>query len=104
MLAKKHNASYSTVRRIVKESIPEKKKEKSFSEYIEAQTGEFYKLLDLYLEILGSREKLEASPINQIASAFGTIIEKFTAINGAGDSRVSKFEKILDELKGKKNE
>ena len=66
---------------------------------MEENSTEFYRLLDLYLEILGSREKLEDSPINQIASAFGTIIEKFTAIYGDGNSKISKFENILNELK-----
>lgn len=82
---------------IVKSGIS--KKAKSVSDYMAENSDEFYRLLDLYIEILGSREKLEGSPINQIASAFGTIVEKFTAIYGEGSNKVSKFENILNELK-----
>ena len=96
-VAKKNGVSHQTVMNTVKSGI--QKKSKSVSDYMAENSDEFYRLLDLYIEILGSSEKLESSPINQIASAFGTIVEKFTAIYGEGSSKTSKFENILNELK-----
>ena len=46
--------------------------------YIDEIQGELCGLVGMYLGELKNREKLEGAPIHQVASALGTIIEKFT--------------------------
>ena len=47
----------------------------------------------MYLRELSNREKLENAPINQIASALGVIIEKFTK-----NADTSRDDGIIEEL------
>lgn len=44
---------------------------------IEKNRARAEKLIKLYMKELSSPEKLEHAPINQIASALGTLVEKF---------------------------
>ncbi len=44
---------------------------------IEKNRARAQKLIRLYMDELSKPEKLETAPINQIASALGTLIEKF---------------------------
>lgn len=51
------------------------------------------KIVDMYLRELSNREKLENAPINQIASALGVIIEKFTK-----NADTSRDDGMIEEL------
>ena len=55
--------------------------------------GKMCKIVDMYLRELSNREKLENAPINQIASALGVIIEKFTK-----NADTSRDDGIIEEL------
>ena len=44
---------------------------------IEKNSARAEKLIRLYMKELSSEEKLASAPINQIASALGTLVEKF---------------------------
>lgn len=55
-----------------------KKKQTNLHSYIEEIQGEVCNIVGMYLGELKNREKLEGAPIHQIASAVGTILEKFT--------------------------
>ncbi len=44
---------------------------------IEKNRARAEKLIRLYMKELSSEEKLASAPINQIASALGTLVEKF---------------------------
>lgn len=51
---------------------------KNLRSYIEVLQEELCGIVDMYLKELSNRDKLENAPINQVASALGVIIEKFT--------------------------
>lgn len=51
---------------------------KNLRSYIEVLQEELCSIVDMYLKELSNRDKLENAPINQVASALGVIIEKFT--------------------------
>ena len=44
---------------------------------VERNQARAQKLITLYMKELSRPEKLEGAPINQIASALGTLVEKF---------------------------
>ena len=50
---------------------------KENNDLIEKNKKRAEKLIRLYMRELSRPEKLEAAPINQIASALGTLVEKF---------------------------
>ena len=51
--------------------------EKKDVNLIEKNRARAEKLIKLYMKELSSPQKLENAPINQIASALGTLVEKF---------------------------
>ena len=55
-----------------------KKKQTNLRTYLDEIQGEVCNIVGMYLGELKNREKLEGAPIHQIASAVGTILEKFT--------------------------
>ncbi|MFA7636772.1 MAG: hypothetical protein WCX81_03310 [Monoglobales bacterium] len=70
-----------------------KKKQTTLHTYIDEIQGDLCKIVGMYLGELKNREKLEGAPINQVASALGTIIEKFSK-----HSRADEDNGILEEL------
>ena len=75
-----------------------KKKQKNLRAYMEQLQGKLCDIVDMYLGELSSREKLENAPINQIASALGVIIEKFTK-NAADQEDNGMLEELISGLK-----
>ena len=75
-----------------------KKKQKNLRLHIEELQGKLCDVVDMYLSELSSREKLENAPINQIASALGVLIEKFTK-NSADSGDNGMLEELISELK-----
>ena len=59
--------------------MPKEKKD-----LLEKNRARAEKLIKLYMNELSRPEKLEGAPINQIASALGTLIEKFGKAEGGG--------------------
>ncbi len=75
-----------------------KKKQKNLRLHIEELQGKLCDVVDMYLSELSSREKLENAPINQIASALGVLIEKFTK-NTADSGDNGMLEELISGLK-----
>lgn len=55
---------------------------KNNTDLIEKNRARAQKLIRLYMNELSRPEKLESAPINQIASALGTLVEKFGKAGG----------------------
>lgn len=72
---------------------------KNLRSYIEVLQDELCGIVDMYLKELSNRDKLENAPINQVASALGVIIEKFTKNIGQQEDNGM----ILDLIRGLKN-
>lgn len=60
--------------------------EKKEKDLIEKNRARAEKLIRLYMKELSRPEKLEGAPINQIASALGTLVEKFGKKETGGES------------------
>lgn len=58
--------------------------QKEKKDLLEKNRARAEKLIKLYMNELSRPEKLEGAPINQIASALGTLIEKFGKAEGGG--------------------
>ena len=56
--------------------------QKEKKDLLEKNRARAEKLIKLYMNELSRPEKLEGAPINQIASALGTLIEKFGKTDG----------------------
>lgn len=86
-LAKKYGVSATTIFRVVhgdpktKEKVRKKRAEntESILAFMEAQKNDVCVLLGRLLDAMGNDKKLEAAPVNQLATAMGIIIDKFTA-------------------------
>ena len=75
-----------------------KKKKKNLRVHMEELQGKLCDVVDMYLSELSSREKIENAPINQIASALGVLIEKFTK-NAPDDVDNGMLEELISGLK-----
>ena len=69
------------------EAVVEQKRKTG--DLIEKNRAQAQKLIRLYMKELSSPQKLEAAPLNQIASALGTLVEKFSkGGDEAGDTAI----------------
>ena len=59
--------------------------EKTEKDLVEKNRARAEKLIEMYMKELSSPEKVAAAPINQIASALGTLVEKFGKKKDSGD-------------------
>ena len=75
-----------------------KNRQKNLRAYMEELQGKLCDIVDMYLNELSCREKLENAPINQIASALGVLIEKFTK-NAPDDVDNGMLEELISGLK-----
>ena len=60
--------------------LAQKKEEntKSILDHMDEMKGDVCKLLDTMLDYMNDKAKLEKATLNQIATAFGIVIDKFT--------------------------
>lgn len=75
-----------------------RKKKKNLQVHLDELQGKLCDVVDMYLSELSSREKIENAPINQIASALGVLIEKFTK-NAAANQDNGMLEELISGLK-----
>lgn len=91
-VARKYNVSRTTVSNIVNgdsaicEKLHRKKEEntKNVLEYMSDKNDAVCELIDLYLNELVSPEKMKKATLNQMATALGIVIDKFTAVKAEG--------------------
>lgn len=83
-VARKHHVHPSTVKRLVSHSKEETVQEcgrksgtREIARYMEERKDMVCDLIGIYLDELMSKDRLKKAPINQIASAMGTVIDKF---------------------------
>ncbi len=85
-LAREYNVSRTTIANIMKRKqdtwqyLAQKKEEntKSILDHMDEMKGDVCKLLDTMLDYMNDKAKLEKATLNQIATAFGIVIDKFT--------------------------
>lgn len=94
--AKLNDVAESTVRKIVKNNpdcanqcdIKKEQNTQDMLSYMESKKERVQEIIDVYLGALTDPEKLEGATLQQITTALGTLIDKWTAIDDRkkGDS------------------
>ncbi len=106
--ARKNGVVADTVRRIVQsdggivQKATQKKAENTLDmlEYMDSRKGQAQGIIDTYLEALADPEKLESASLQQIATALGIVVDKFTKTTPAGENALSKLDEVLKEIGG----
>ena len=106
--ARKNGVAMDTVRRIVAsdskivQKASQKKAENTLDmlEYMDSRKGQAQGIIDTYLEALADPEKLENASLQQIATALGIVVDKFTKTTPAGENALSKLDEVLKEIGG----
>ena len=92
-VAKEYGVSRPTVKKLV-ESDPETakllddKNEQNVRDilaHMDSKREKVCQFIDKYLDLLMDDEKLANATVNQLSTAFGTVIDKFTKIKGEGE-------------------
>lgn len=86
-LAKKYGVSTATIHRVVhgdeklKEKVEQKKAENTASilAFMDSKKNDVCGLIDKLLTAMGDEDKLAAATVNQLATAMGIVIDKYTA-------------------------
>lgn len=94
--AKLNDVAESTVRKIVKNNpdcanqcdIKKEQNTQDMLTYMESKKERVQEIIDVYLGVLTDPEKLEVATLQQITTALGTLIDKWTVIDDRkkGDS------------------
>lgn len=94
--AKLNDVAESTVRKIVKNNpdcanqcdIKKEQNTQDMLSYMESKKKRVQEIIDVYLGVLTDPEKLEGATLQQITTALGTLIDKWTVIDDRrkGDS------------------
>lgn len=81
---------------------PRKKKAKSVTEYMETKSGQICQMLDDYLEEMSKPERVETAPLNQLASAICSLIDKFAKVSEG--SSTGQILELINALKLKEDD
>lgn len=106
--ARKNGRAVNTVKKYVlaDEEIAEKCKQKKeqntldMLEYMGSRMGQAQGIIDTYLEALVDPEKLEGASLQQIATALGIVVDKFTKTTPASENALAKLDEVLKEIGG----
>lgn len=106
-VARKHNISADTVKRIVLQDpetvqkTTQKKAENTADilRFMDKQKGDVCDIIGLYLKALQDPRKLERASVQSIATSLGIIIDKFSATS-KNDQAIKKLDEVLDKIGG----
>ena len=106
--ARKNGVVADTVKRIVQsdggivQKATQKKAENTLDmlEYMDKRKERAQDIIDKYLEALADPEKLENATLQQIATALGIVVDKFTRSTPAGENTLAKLDEVLKEIGG----
>lgn len=110
-VARKHHISFDTVKRVVTrdpetlKKTEQKKKQNTLDilSYMESKKNTVCEFIDKYLDAMMNDEKIAAATVNQLSTALGTVIDKFTA-NSQKQPDVTLFATIAQASGGFKHE
>ena len=103
--ARKNGRAVNTVKKYVlaDEEIAEKCKQKKeqntldMLEYMDSRKGQAQ---GTYLAALADPEKLDSASLQQIATALGILVDKFTKTTPASENALAKLDEVLKEIGG----
>lgn len=104
-LAAKYKVSTTTIQRVLKsdaeftQKVAQKKAENTASvlAFMDSKKNDVCGLIDKFLSAMGDDEKLAAATVNQLATAMGIVIDKYTAneaVNASSAKENNLFEAI----------
>lgn len=104
-LAAKYQVSTTTIQRVLKsdaeltQKVAQKKAENTTSvlAFMDSKKNDVCGLIDKFLSAMGDDEKLAAATVNQLATAMGIVIDKYTAneaVNASSAKENNLFEAI----------
>ena len=104
-LAAKYQVSTTTIQRVLKsdaeltQKVARKKAENTASvlAFMDSKKNDVCGLIDKFLSAMGDDEKLAAATVNQLATAMGIVIDKYTAneaVNASSAKENNLFEAI----------
>lgn len=112
--AKLNGVSDTTVKRLIStapsemlEKVEQKKEQNTLEmlDYMDSKKERVQEIIDVYLGVLTDPEKLEGATLQQITTALGTLIDKWTAIDDRrkgdsvdGDTPADELSKALFEI------
>ena len=107
-VARKYGVARNTVKKWVledeqsAEKCRQKRAENTLDmlEYMEKRKERAQDIIDKYLEALADPEKLENATLQQIATALGIVVDKFTKTTPAGENTLAKLDEVLKEIGG----
>lgn len=93
-LAKKYKVSTTTIQRTinsdseVKQKVTQKKEQNTAEvlAYMDGKKKDVCGLIDALLLEMSDKEKIKATPLNQLATTMGIVIDKFTINESAADT------------------
>lgn len=102
-LAKKYNVSASTISRTLEndpktvQKVTQKKEENTVAilAYMDDKKKDVCDILDKLLEAVKDEEKIAKTPLNQLATTIGILIDKFTAAELSGRGSVNAENNLL---------
>lgn len=105
-VAKRHRVSKDTVRRVVQANADIAKKAQQKMEensldmlaYMDSRKQQAQGLIDVYLKALADPEKLAGASLNNIATALGIVVDKFTSVSNRMPQNHNENMKSLAEL------
>lgn len=101
--AKLNDVAESTVRKIVKNNpdcanqcdIKKEQNTQDMLSYMDSKKERVQEIIDVYLGVLTDPEKLEGATLQQITTALGTLIDKWTAIDDR--KKVDSFHQTVED-------
>ena len=105
--AKLNGVSDTTVKRLIStapsemlKKVEQKKEQNTLEmlDYMDSKKERVQEIIDVYLGVLTDPEKLEGATLQQITTALGTLIDKWTAIDDRKKGNSVEGETPADEL------
>ena len=105
--AKINGVSDSTVKRVVQNcgdfagKAEQKKKQNTLDmlAFMESRKGKMQDAIDLHLDALTSKKKIDGAALAQIATSFGIIVDKATKNTAGSNDSLNKLDNLLREFK-----
>lgn len=105
-LAKKYRVSASTISRTLEsdpktvQKVTQKKEENTVAvlAYMDGKKKDVCEILDKLLEAVKDEEKIKRTPLNQLATTIGILIDKFTAAELSGRGNVNAENNLLTAI------
>ena len=105
-LARKYGVSATTIRRTLESDkevanlVTQKKEENTVAvlAYMDGKKKDVCEILDKLLEAVKDEEKIKRTPLNQLATTIGILIDKFTAAELSGRGSVNAENNLLTAI------